>query len=277
VLDTATDSVPIWLGPLGILVNRSSASAAEIFTEAMKTYNRAMIFGSRTWGKGTIQTLIPLHRYLPRLKAGEMKLTVAEYFDINGAGIQLHGIQPDINIPTHTDLKNSGEEALANALPWRNVATIKYKPINENFDAARLQLKKYFRKKIEKERDFQLFEHDQTLRRTLSDRTSVSLNINQRRTEINQQDTPNRDSNDMALKASIELLGEYVSFSPSIALEFENKFQSPDVAPGNHPCWWSSALVNTLPFPCTHHAIQTIRPPPDSSANGGLKGPGLQR
>ncbi|MGI0135036.1 MAG: S41 family peptidase, partial [Candidatus Micrarchaeaceae archaeon] len=105
VLDTPADSVPIWRGPLGILVNRFSASATEIFTEAMKTYNRAVIFGSRTWGKGTIQTLIPLHKYLPRLKAGEIKLTVAQYFGVNGSGIQLHGIQPDINIPTHTDLK----------------------------------------------------------------------------------------------------------------------------------------------------------------------------
>ncbi|MGI0134201.1 MAG: hypothetical protein ACREBW_04505, partial [Candidatus Micrarchaeaceae archaeon] len=148
-----------------------------------------------------------------------------------------------------------------------------------NINAARLRLKKYFQKKIEKETSFQLFERNQALRRILANRTSVSLNISKRRTELKQRHMQNRGSEDMALKASIELLGEYVSFSPSVALKFENKLQSPDVAPGNNFCWWSSVLFNTPPFSfsCPYRPGQTIRPPPVSSTGGSLKGPGLQR
>ena len=117
---------PVYTGPVVILVNRLSASATEIFTAALKDYHRAVVMGSRTYGKGTVQTLIGLHRVLPGLHAGEIKLTIAKFYRVTGASTQDRGITPDIAIPSSLLENEFGEEDSPNALPWSRIAAAPY-------------------------------------------------------------------------------------------------------------------------------------------------------
>jgi carboxyl-terminal processing protease len=76
--------------PLVVLVNGSSASAAEIVAGALKDHKRGMVLGARTFGKGSVQTVIPLADDVG------LKLTIARYYTPNGISIQAKGIEPDI-------------------------------------------------------------------------------------------------------------------------------------------------------------------------------------
>ncbi len=97
-----------------MLVNRLSASASEIFAGAMQDYNRGIVIGGQTFGKGTVQTLLPLNH-------GQLKLTHAKFYRISGESTQNKGVHPDIDFPTLYDPEIIGESALEQALSWDKV------------------------------------------------------------------------------------------------------------------------------------------------------------
>ncbi|MFW1676987.1 carboxy terminal-processing peptidase [Pontibacter sp. JAM-7] len=101
-------------GPMAVLVNRLSASASEIFAGAIQDYNRGIIIGGQTFGKGTVQTLLPLNH-------GQLKLTNAKFYRISGDSTQNRGVHPDISFPTLYDPDIIGESALDQALDWDTV------------------------------------------------------------------------------------------------------------------------------------------------------------
>ena len=109
-----------WEGPLAVLVNRLSASASEIFAGAIQDYGRGIVLGSQTFGKGTVQTLIPLNR-------GQLKLTAAKFYRVSGKSTQHRGIIPDIEFPTLVDFEEIGESSLDGALVWDVIEPIDYK------------------------------------------------------------------------------------------------------------------------------------------------------
>ena len=102
--------------PLVVLINSGSASASEIVAGALKDHSRAIIIGTRSFGKGSVQSIIPL------AGNGAMRLTTARYFTPSGISIQAKGIEPDIIVEAGvTDLKkakndNRREENLRGAL-----------------------------------------------------------------------------------------------------------------------------------------------------------------
>jgi carboxyl-terminal processing protease len=106
-----TDDAIAWDGPLAVLVNRLSASASEIFAGAIQDYERGIIIGSQTFGKGTVQTLIPLNR-------GQLKVTAAKFYRVSGKSTQHRGVIPDVTFPEIFDTKQIGESALEDAMPW---------------------------------------------------------------------------------------------------------------------------------------------------------------
>jgi carboxyl-terminal processing protease len=112
-------------GPLAVLVDRNSASASEIFAAAIQDYGRGAVLGEPTFGKGTVQTVAPLDR---EGKLGQLKITMAQFFRVNGDGTQHRGVVPDVLFPTAIDSDAQGERGLDNALPWAEVATAKYDP-----------------------------------------------------------------------------------------------------------------------------------------------------
>jgi len=105
-------------GPLAILVDRNSASASEIVAAAVQDYGRGVILGEPTFGKGTVQTVAPLDR---DGKLGQLKITMAQFFRVNGDGTQHRGVVPDVLFPTALDSDTQGERGLDNALPWAEV------------------------------------------------------------------------------------------------------------------------------------------------------------
>ena len=96
---------------MAVLVNRLSASASEIFAGAIQDYDRGLVLGSQTFGKGTVQTLIPLNR-------GQLKITQAKFYRISGQSTQHQGVIPDIEFPELYDVERIGESSLDDALPW---------------------------------------------------------------------------------------------------------------------------------------------------------------
>jgi carboxyl-terminal processing protease len=94
-----------------VLVNRLSASASEIFAGAIQDYQRGLIIGGQTFGKGTVQTLIPLNR-------GQLKMTQAKFYRVSGQSTQHQGVIPDIEYPEIYDHDEIGESSLEDALPW---------------------------------------------------------------------------------------------------------------------------------------------------------------
>jgi len=124
-----TDPGMAWDGPMAVLVNRYSASASEIFAAAIQDYGRGLIIGETTFGKGTVQNLVDLDDYAPSGDAGKMgqlKITMAQFFRVNGGSTQNRGVEPDINFPSAGDKEDYGERSLENALPWTSIPTARY-------------------------------------------------------------------------------------------------------------------------------------------------------
>ena len=119
-----------WSGPLGILINRGSASASEIFAAAMQDYGRGLVIGDPSYGKGTVQTMVDLDRIAKNDKPrfGELKMTVAQFFRVNGGTTQLRGVLPDIPLQGGSDEGDFGEASYGNALPWTHIKPADYSP-----------------------------------------------------------------------------------------------------------------------------------------------------
>ncbi len=118
----------VYDGPLAVMVDRNSASASEIFAGAMQDYNRAVIIGEPTFGKGTVQRLVDLSRFakFQAENLGQLKFTIAQFFRINGESTQHRGVVPDIVFPTAINAQEQGERSLENALPWAAVRPANY-------------------------------------------------------------------------------------------------------------------------------------------------------
>ena len=112
-----------WEGPMAVLVNRLSASASEIFAGAVQDYGRGLVIGSQTFGKGTVQALLPVNE-------GQLKLTIAKFYRISGQSTQHQGVIPDIQFPSAFDPKEIGESALDTALPWDRIRSLRYRPLD---------------------------------------------------------------------------------------------------------------------------------------------------
>jgi carboxyl-terminal processing protease len=105
---------PYYQGPLLVMINRLSASASEIFSGAIQDYGRGIIVGDRSFGKGTVQTLIPL-------AAGQLKITESKFYRVSGASTQDRGVVPDIIFPSIYNSEEIGESALDYALEWDQI------------------------------------------------------------------------------------------------------------------------------------------------------------
>jgi carboxyl-terminal processing protease len=117
-----------WDGPLAVLVNRYSASASEIFAAAIQDYGRGVVIGEPTFGKGTVQSLLDLDDYAPSDKPGmgQLKITMAQFFRVNGGSTQTRGVEPDIRFPSFGDPDKYGERSMDNALPWTSIDATRY-------------------------------------------------------------------------------------------------------------------------------------------------------
>jgi carboxyl-terminal processing protease len=178
-----------WDGPLGVLINRGSASASEIFAAAIQDYGRGLIIGEPSFGKGTVQSMIDLDRIAKNDKPrfGELKLTVAQFFRINGGTTQLRGVTPDILFPAVSNDANFGESAFENALPWSAIKPADYAPVGDLKDVLPV-LRSMHAARIKNDKDFQYLQEDVAESTRQRTKNLVSLNEVARRTEQSAQD-----------------------------------------------------------------------------------------
>ena len=165
----------VYGGPLAVMTNRLSASASEIVAGALQDYGRALVLGSDTFGKGTVQTLLPLSE-------GQLKLTEAKFYRVSGKSTQERGVQPDVAYPSAVDPDKIGESALPNALPYDTIPPTAY-PQSEAINNVLAELKQDHAARVKDDADFQYLVKRIRLARQQSEKDTVSLNIDTRRAE----------------------------------------------------------------------------------------------
>ncbi len=118
----------VWDGPLVVLVDRSSASASEIFSAAIQDYGRGLIVGQQTYGKGTVQNLYPLDRWALGANAGygQLTVTMGKYYRITGDSVQNRGVMPEIALPSMISTAEVGESTRDSALPWDQIRSVQF-------------------------------------------------------------------------------------------------------------------------------------------------------
>ena len=158
-----------YAGPLAVLVNRTSASASEIFAGAIQDYQRGIVLGGQTFGKGTVQEIIPM-------EYGQVKLTRSKFYRISGASTQHRGVIPDIAFPDFYDAyEDIGESSLDGALPWDTVRPVEYRAY-QPIKAILPELQNLHEQRAEASPDF-IYLLDQIQRtRELRNREELSLN-----------------------------------------------------------------------------------------------------
>lgn len=156
-------------GPLAVLVNRTSASASEIFAGAIQDYQRGIVLGGQTFGKGTVQEIIPMDY-------GQVKLTRSKFYRISGASTQHRGVLPDIAFPDFYDAyEDIGESGLDGALPWDTVRPVEYRPYN-SIQAMLPELQQLHDQRVKESPDFNYLIDQIERTRTLRERKTLSLN-----------------------------------------------------------------------------------------------------
>jgi carboxyl-terminal processing protease len=123
------DPGPAYTGPLAVLVDRTSASASEIFSGAIQDYHRGVIIGQTTFGKGTVQSVIPLDRWSSRPTEGQVTVTIGKFYRVTGESTQLRGVAPDIALPSPISAEDVGESVLEHALPWDRIAAVPFRAL----------------------------------------------------------------------------------------------------------------------------------------------------
>jgi carboxyl-terminal processing protease len=178
-------SAPVWAGPVGVLINRGSASASEIFAAAIQDYGRGVVIGEPSFGKGTVQTVVDLDQATrsSEPKYGELKLTIAQFFRVDGGTTQLRGVTPDITLPGLSDPKTLGEASYDNALPWAKIKPAKFASVG-NVASVLPQLQSQHDARIKDDPDFQRFIEDVAELKQQREKKVISLNEADRRAEL---------------------------------------------------------------------------------------------
>ncbi len=182
-------------GPLAIMISNRSASASEILAAAMQDYGRAVIVGSESFGKGTVQKIISLDQFVSgelgakireafnRSKGtgadydgiGNLKLTIQKFYRIDGGSTQIKGVTPDITLPdAYGMLDNIGEKRDPSSLPWDKIAAVNYTQWQANPDLSYLQ--KNSQKRIEKQQAFGLIKQTGERLKKQQDNNVIPLN-----------------------------------------------------------------------------------------------------
>jgi carboxyl-terminal processing protease len=165
-------AMQVWSKPMAVMVDRYSASASEIFAGAIQDYQRGLIIGHRTFGKGTVQKL-------DSLTSGQLKVTESKFYRITGSGMQNKGIIPDIALPATWDIEEFGESSLDAALPWDQVRPLRFKKFY--MDPSILsKLKNTHSDRLMNNPDLQYILDIRERYDLQKDKETISLNINKR-------------------------------------------------------------------------------------------------
>jgi carboxyl-terminal processing protease len=171
-------------GPLAVLVDRFSASASEIFAGAIQDYHRGIILGQRTFGKGTVQNLVPLDRWSQKPTSGQLTVTIGKFYRVTGQSTQHRGVEPDVPLPSPIDMKEVGESALEAALPWDQIPGVPFQASAVNVTTLPVAtLMSDEDSRAQKDPDYRWLLSDIAAIDTVREQHSVSLNLKVRKEE----------------------------------------------------------------------------------------------
>ena len=228
-----------YTGPLLVINNSFTASSSEIFSGALKDYNRGLVVGESTFGKGTVQNLIDLERFFPNssMQFGQLKITLAKYYRVNGGSTQKIGIEPHIEFPNIYDRSIYTENSRDNALDWDRIRNVSYDNINYITEPLVDHLTSAFNYDIKNDSSFINYLSFVEETRKNRKKKSISLNYNKRLNEkknndsksnnlntsveiseifpVKEEDLLKKIKNDLYLRESIKLFVEMLSFKES--------------------------------------------------------------
>jgi carboxyl-terminal processing protease len=169
-------------GPLAVLVDRYSASASEIFAAAIQDYQRGVIIGQQTFGKGTVQNLFNLDRMINGIggEAGQLTLTIGKYYRVTGNSTQNRGVMPDIELPSGIPTEAVGENTRETALPWDRIETTDFRP-RPSLTMAIDRLNANQKLRAANDPNFNFLEKDYSSRVASWNEHTVSLNLETRK------------------------------------------------------------------------------------------------
>ena len=198
-VSTDKDNLITYTGPLAVLVNRISASASEIFAGAIQDYHRGIIIGTQTYGKGTVQAMLPL-------SSGQITLTQQKFYRITGGSTQNKGVLPDIDLPSLYNITEVGESALEAALPWDKINPAQFNTYPD-FSPLLPRLKRLHLERVSKDPDFIHLMKTNKLIEERRQEKEVSLNEDVRRKEKKElEDIQIKLENDRRKALGMELI-----------------------------------------------------------------------
>lgn len=172
------DKQVVYNGPLVVLTNRFSASASEIFAGAIQDYQRGIIVGESTFGKGTVQTVLDLNRFInDKEKVGQLNLTIQKFYRVTGSSTQHKGVVPDVKLPTALDAKQFGESASVNALPWDVIKSTSFQKVADVNDRIIAGINRSHQERLK---------FDESLKRYVDDTNELRKNLEQTRLSLNE-------------------------------------------------------------------------------------------
>jgi carboxyl-terminal processing protease len=207
----------VFNGPLVVLVNRFSASASEIFAAAIQDYERGVIVGQQTFGKGSVQNLYSLDRYAPRTSDpgfGQLTLTIGKFYRVSGESTQHRGVRPDIEMPSLVDATVVGESTRESALPWDQIDSTGFK-VDIELDDAIISVAQSHSLRAKSDPDFNFLIDEYAAFEDIRNQDSVSLNLEVRRQQQKKirverlaRENTRRDKHGLPPLESIEALEE---------------------------------------------------------------------
>lgn len=210
-VQTADSNEVEYAGPLVVMVDRFSASASEIFAAAIQDYNRGLVVGEQTFGKGTVQQHRGLQRRFDRHSnpMGSVQYTVAKFYRIDGGSTQHRGVIPDINYPSPVDPDEFGESRADNALPWNEIDAALYEPLRERDQEGLAKLLEQHQHRISEDQEFGYIFADIDRFKEEQNRNYVSLEKSVRQAERDEAQARNlRRVNERLARADKEPVDE---------------------------------------------------------------------
>ena len=206
-----------WSKPMAVLVNRYSASASEIFAGAIQDYQRGLVIGQRTFGKGTVQRL-------DNLSEGQLKITESKFYRVSGDSTQSRGIDPDIVLPSTWDIETVGESSLPTHLPWDKIKPTRYRTFTEDSIAIEKTIVA-FKERLSTDPNLIYLKDVRSRYDQNKNKMELSLNIDERRSEQEERkqwllEVENKRRSSLGM----EIFKDYESMD-----EFNDNFDAEDI------------------------------------------------
>jgi len=223
-VESDKDQEQVYDGPMTVMVNRYSASASEIFAGAIQDYQRGIIVGEATYGKGTVQNIIDLSNYIQSEgeNVGHINLTLAKFYRVTGSSTQHLGITPDIYMPSAYSQEEFGESSEPSALNWDEIKSANFKIYDNVPSELMVGLEDQFQMMLQNdEKLIEMQQEMEDIKVKMKD-TKVSLNEEKRRAEMEEIEAKRKENKEEKDGEENPLDDPYIETSSEILIQLIN-------------------------------------------------------